>query len=151
MLGRLGADFFPNKKTIIGFVVNGNFNRFDRRAEITTIKNDATNEPNSRFESVATNDDHFNNWVANFNVKHSFDSTGREITADLDYGKFRSGSLTRTASEFYNLNGTKRRDDDILDGDQDGSLNLKTAKLDFVNPLKRGAKFETGFKTSFVS
>lgn len=148
---RIGADFFPNKKTIIGFVVNGNFNRFERRAEITTIKNDANNTPHSRFESIATNDDHFNNWVANFNVKHNFDSTGREITADLDYGKFRSGSLTRTASEFYNLNGTKRRDDDILDGDQDGSLNLRTAKVDFVNPLKKQTKLELGFKTSYVS
>ena len=27
---RSGADFFPSKKTIIGFVVNGNFNHFTR-------------------------------------------------------------------------------------------------------------------------
>ena len=41
--------------------------------------------------------------------------------------------------------------DYILDGDQDGKLTFKTAKADYVNPLKKGAKFETGLKTSFVS
>jgi len=27
---RLGMDYFPSKKTIIGFVVNGNFNNYRR-------------------------------------------------------------------------------------------------------------------------
>jgi iron complex outermembrane receptor protein len=148
---RLGADFFPSKKTIIGFVVNGNFNKFDRYAEIETMKYNRQRNPDSRFLSIATNDDHFNNMVANINFKHQFDSTGKELTADADYGRFSSGSLTRTASSFFNLNGTKRREDDILDGDQRGDLSLKTAKVDYVNPLKKGAKFEIGFKTSYVS
>ena len=40
---------------------------------------------------------------------------------------------------------------DILDGDQDGKLILKTGKLDYVHPLTKGAKLEAGFKTSYVS
>ena len=31
------------------------------------------------------------------------------------------------------------------------SLHFKTAKADYVNPLKKGAKLEAGFKTSYVS
>jgi hypothetical protein len=34
---RLGADLFPSDKTIIGFVVNANFNKYTRRADVTTI------------------------------------------------------------------------------------------------------------------
>ena len=148
---RLGADFFPSKKSIIGFVVNSNFNRFKRRATISTMVNDIYHQPDFSFISLGTNNDHFENIVANINFKHTFDSTGKELTADVDYGKFDSKSLTRIASSFYNLNGTPKRDDDILDGDQTGHLSLKTAKVDYVNPLKKGARFEAGFKTSLVS
>jgi len=41
--------------------------------------------------------------------------------------------------------------DYILDGDQNGKLTFKTAKVDYSNPMKKGAKWEAGFKTSFVS
>ena len=148
---RVGADFFPSKNTIIGFVVNSNFNRFKRHGEINTLVNDAQYKPDFSFATIGTNNDHFNNTVANVNLKHTFDTLGKELTADVDYGVFNSNSLTRTASSFYELNGTPKREDDILDGDQQGKLTLKTAKLDYVNPLKKGAKLEAGIKTSYVS
>lgn len=148
---RVGADFFPSRKTIIGFVVNSSFNGFKREANTTTIVNNAQNQPDFKFLSLGTNDDHFKNAVANINFKHTFDSTGKELTADLDYGVFKSSSLTRTASSFYNLDNSPKTADDILDGDQRGDLRFKTAKVDYVNPMKNGAKLEAGFKTSFVS
>ena len=148
---RFGTDFFPSKKTIIGFVANASFINIYRKANITTIVNNVQNTPSSSFFSAATNRDHPNNKVANINFKHTFDSTGRELTADVDYGIFNSSSLTTTSSYFYNLDGSKRKDDDILDGDQNGKLKLRTAKVDYVNPLKKGARFEIGYKTSYVS
>lgn len=148
---RLGADFSPKKNTIIGFVVNSNFNRFRRRAEINTQVYNNQKLPDFMFQSIGTNKDKFGNTVANINLKHKFDSTGKELTADVDYGIFNNKSLTRTASSFYELNGDPKREDDILDGDQTGELTLKTAKVDYVNPLKKGAKFEAGAKASYVS
>ncbi|OLY94995.1 TonB-dependent Receptor Plug Domain [Cnuella takakiae] len=148
---RVGADFFPSKKSIIGIVVNSNFNKFGRTALIKTDVNDPQYQPDFMFTSIGTNDDSFGNTVANINFKHSFDSTGRELTADVDYGVFDNRSLTRTASRFYNLNGTPKREDDILDGDQTGKLILRTAKADYVQKLKGSVKMETGFKTSYVS
>ena len=148
---RFGADFFPSKNTIVGFVVNGNFNDFHRTATIQTVVNNAAKRPEFSFHSIGTNNDGFDNMVANVNLKHKFDSAGKELTADVDYGVFNNSSLTRTASYFYNLNGSKRRADDILDGDQQGKLTLKTAKVDFTNPIKGGAKLEAGLKTSYVS
>ncbi len=148
---RLGADFFPSKNTIIGFVVNGNYNGFERLGNVTTIVNDLSGKPAFRFDTRSTNNDGFNNTVANINLKQKLDTTGKELTADVDYGVFNNSSLTRTASYFFNLNGDKRRPDDILDGDQQGKLTLKTAKVDFTNPIKGGAKLEAGVKTSYVS
>ena len=148
---RIGMDFFPSKKTIIGFVVNGNFNHFRRNNNNSSLVINPQKLPTSKFTSLATNNDHATNIVANINFKHSFDSTGKEITADVDYGSYSSNSLSRNATSYYQLDGSTLQPDYILDGDQQGELRFKTAKIDYVNPLGKGAKFELGFKTSFVS
>ncbi|HEX7906056.1 MAG TPA: TonB-dependent receptor [Chitinophagaceae bacterium] len=148
---RIGLDFFPSKKTIVGFVVNGNFNHYRRNNNNSSIVINSQKQAVSTFRSLATNNDHGNNIVANINFKHTFDSTGKEITADIDYGSYTSNSLTRNATNYYKLDGTSLQPNYILDGDQEGKLDFKTAKVDYVNPLKKGAKWETGFKTSFVS
>ena len=148
---RLGMDFFPSKKTIVGFVVNGNFNRIKRKNNNSSIVIDSQHDPVSTFEAIATNNDRNRNIVANVNFKHTFDSTGKELTADVDYGNYSSNSLSRNATRYYQLDGTILQPEYILDGDQEGKLSFKTAKFDYVNPLGKTAKWEAGFKTSFVS
>lgn len=147
---RFGADFFPSKKTIIGFVVNGNFNRFERVMNNNSLVINDQRKASSTFKTRATNDDDFNNIVANINLKHSFDSLGREVTADVDYGVYSSGSLTGTATRYFKLDGGSLQPDYILNGDQDGELTLKTAKVDYSHPFSKGIKLEAGLKTSFV-
>lgn len=149
--GRFGVDFFPDKKTIIGFVVNSNFYGFRRKNDNNSLVVDNQKNPYYTFKTFATNNDHFNNTVANINLKHSFDTAGRELTADFDYGIFNSASLSSTATKYFNLDGSMQQPDYILDGDQNGKLTFKTAKADYVNPLPKNAKFEAGFKTSLVS
>ncbi len=148
---RLGMDFFPSKKTILGFVVNSNFLHFKRNNNNKSIILDPQRQPTNTFEAIATNNDRNRNAVANINFKHTFDSTGKELTADLDYGIYKSHALSRNATRYYKLDGSSLQPDYILDGDQQGKLTFKIAKLDYVNPLKKNAKWEAGFKTSFVS
>jgi iron complex outermembrane recepter protein len=148
---RFGADFFPSKKSILGFVVSSSFTGVKRLGNINTEVLDLNYNPEFTFNSIATNNDDFNNTVANINFKHSFDTKGKDLSADVDYGVFNSSSLTRTSSDFYNLDGTPKKENETLDGDQQGKLTLKTAKVDYVNPLKGNAKFEVGLKTSYIS
>ncbi|MDB5196140.1 MAG: hypothetical protein JWP88_510, partial [Flaviaesturariibacter sp.] len=148
---RIGADFFISKNSIIGIVSSGNFLRFSRRAEINTMVNDINYHPAYRFQSIGTNKENRQNVVTNLNFKHSFGKTGKELSADVDYGIFNSAALSRTASSYYELNGASKGDDDILDGDQDGALRLRTGKVDYVSPLKKGARLEAGYKFSYVS
>lgn len=148
---RFGMDFFPSQITILGFVLNGNFNRYRRNNNNSSTVINPQKEAVSTFTSLATNNDRGNNIVANVNIKHSFDNKGKEITADVDYGSYSSHSLSRNATRYYNMDGTTLQPDYVLDGDQDGKLNFKTAKVDYVNPLGKGSKWEAGFKTSFVS
>jgi len=148
---RLGMDFFPSKKTIIGFVVNGNFNHYTRDNDNSSIVLNPQKQATSTFNSYATNNDHLSNGVANINFKHTFDSTGKELTADADYGVYNSKSLTVNATSYYKLDGSALQPSYILDGDQNGKLTFKTAKVDYVNPLGKESKWEAGIKTSFVS
>ena len=148
---RLGMDIFPSKKTIIGFVVNGNFNHYSRNNDNSSIVLDPQRQPFSTFRSMATNNDHGKNIVANINFKHTFDSTGKELTADFDYGNYNSTSLTVNATNYYKLDGTQLQPGYTLNGDQNGKLSFKTGKVDYVNPLGKASKWEAGFKTSFVS
>jgi iron complex outermembrane recepter protein len=148
---RLGADFFPSKKTIIGFVVNGNFNHFKRRNDNNSVIFDEAGDAASTFTALATNNDHNNNYFGNVNFKHRFDSTGKELTADIDYGQYSTNSLSSVFTQYFNLDGSMQKPDYLLNGQQDGKLIIRTAKADYTNPLAKEAKLEAGFKTSYVS
>ena len=148
---RLGMDYSPSKKTIVGFVVNGNFNKYTRDNNNNSIVINPQHQYTSTFSSYAGNNDHGNNLVANVNFKHTFDSTGKELTADADYGVYNSKSLSTNSTRYYKLDGSSLQPGYTLDGDQKGKLTFKTAKVDYVNPIGKTAKFEAGLKTSFVS
>ncbi len=148
---RAGADFFPDKKNIIGFVITYNNGSYNTNTDNNSIVIDGNHQSASTFQTKANNNANNHNAVGNINFKHSFNTTGKELTADIDYGEYNSGALSTTGTKYFKLNGTSQQPDYILNGDQSGKLTLKTGKIDYTNPLSKGAKFETGLKTSYVS
>lgn len=148
---RVGADYFPDKKNIIGFVVTRNSGSFNTTINNNSVVIDAAHQQASTFQTKANNTNDNGNTVANINYKHSFNTTGKELTVDADYGEYSSSALTSNATKYYNLNGGLLQPDYLLNGDQQGKLILRTAKADYSHPLAQGARFETGIKTSYVS
>lgn len=148
---RAGADFFPDKKNIIGFVITYNNGAFNTNTNNNSTVIDAQKQSASTFQTKALNDNNNYNTVANINFKHSFNTAGKELTADIDYGEYNSAAVSSTATKYYKLSGGSLQPDYVLNGNQVGKLTLKTAKVDYTNPLPKGAKFETGAKTSYVS
>ncbi|MEO8860925.1 MAG: outer membrane beta-barrel protein [Ginsengibacter sp.] len=150
-LARLGADFFISHKTIIGFVINSNFINYHNLNTNNSTVIDNQKNPSYTFQTHENSKSGFNNTIGNINFKHTFDSTGKELTADFDCGVFNSNALTNNATQYYKLDGSTLQPAYILLGNQHGKLTLKTAKADFVNPLKKGAKLEMGLKISDVA
>lgn len=148
---RVGADFFPNKKNIIGFVITRNSGSFNTSINNNSIVIDAAHQQASTFQTRAFNDNNNLNTVANINFKHSFNTTGRELTIDADYGEYHSSAISNNTTRYFTLGGGSLQPDYLLNGDQEGKLILRTAKADYSNPLNKGARFETGVKTSYVS
>ncbi len=146
---KLGADFYATKKTVIGVMFNANVGNSTRdgftNALITGPAGDLqyTTQSNNTFEGKNSN------LFGNINFKHTFDSTGKELTVDADFGKYHSKALQDFINQYFSAGGYLTSDD-RLKTDQQGTITVKSLKADYIRPLKNGAKFEAGIKTSFV-
>ncbi|MBS1576313.1 MAG: TonB-dependent receptor [Bacteroidetes bacterium] len=148
--GKIGMDYNFSKKDVAGFVVNGNFNRNDEDPRSNTNIRNPDGSLFSKLISTSSNTRNSSNLSTNFNYKHTFDSTGREISTDLDYVYYDNTGHTQLTTESYNPALEKVGNDIILRGNQPSQINIYSAKIDYVHPFKKGYKLETGIKTSLV-
>jgi len=148
---RVGMDYTISKNTTVGMVVNGIANRFSNHGNNYTLVLDGQEKQQSYNNNYGTIRDTLKNIAANVNLKHTFDTTGKELTVDVDYATYHNTDGQRFLTNFFNLDGSVAAPDDILTGFVKGKLDIESFKADYVNPLKRNAKFETGVKSSIVT
>ena len=147
---KVGFDYFVNKKTTFGAVVTGYYNPglFTNQSDV--LISDANYVLLSRTIANTRNDREWKNFSANANFRHLLDTTGQEITADVDYIAYRTTNAQSLVNAYYDPNGVPTNKPDTLIGSLPQDINVYTAKVDYTLPLKKGAKFEAGLKTSFV-
>lgn len=146
---RFGVDYYLNKKTVIGTLFNFNWNGSERDGKTNSL----ITLPNGQLDyttrtDILLNENRFNGF-GNFNLKHTFDSTGRELTTDLDYGQFNASTFQNINNANFNANDALIAADKLTT-DQHGLITIRSLKADYVNPLKNNAKFEAGIKLSIV-
>lgn len=147
---KIGVDYFASKKTTLGVVVNG-FNNpsIDNNHNTTNIL-----DPNGFLQSttLATSQikNSLNNMAVNFNSRHVFDSTGKELTTDLDYVHYNTGNAQMFTNSFYDNSGNKMVPDQLLKGNLPSTINIYTAKVDYTQQLKHKIKMEAGFKVGYI-
>jgi outer membrane receptor protein involved in Fe transport len=81
-----------------------------------------------------------------------FDSTGRELTADFDRS-FYKRNADEYLDNFYYVGidkSNQRRTPWLLRNNPLSDINITSAKLDYMHPLKNNAKIEAGVKYSYV-
>jgi len=147
---KLGTDYYFSKKDVVGFVVNGNFNHGTEDPYSNSNLRDASGNITAKLNSQSYNSRQFNGLTANVNYKHTFDSTGREITADIDYASYNNKSQTQLTTAAYDAFDIKMGNDVILKGNIPSMIDIYTAKTDYVQSLKKGFKLEAGLKASYV-
>ena len=147
---KLGMDYFVNKKTTLGVVLTGFYNpgTFSNNSDVLIY--DANKVLQSQTLASTSNDKKWKNFSGNFNFRHVFDSTGKELTADLDYINYKSENAQYLINAYYDTHGDPIAKADTLLGSLPQNINILTAKMDYLHPMKKGAKFEAGVKTSFV-
>jgi iron complex outermembrane receptor protein len=145
---KLGLDWYADKKNIFGVVASGFvFNGNPRPTTISDDK-DVNGQLRSRLISYADNDISFKNFTGNLNFKHSFDSTGKEITADFDYVTYSTLSEQNLATDIYN-GSLQLIGNTALRGDIPANINIYSLNSDYTKPIKNG-RIEAGVKTSVV-
>ncbi|NLR66709.1 TonB-dependent receptor [Chitinophaga varians] len=147
---KVGMDYFISKKHTIGVMADLALRDRNSPAEaFTKIGNGSIVD--SILRTNSTDKGRWQRGAYNVNYRGILDSTGKELNIDLDYAR---NTNKQTSSIFaVSRDGA---DKGILGSDtsrnnQPSSIEIKTAKIDYVHPLKGGAKLEAGLKTSFVT
>jgi iron complex outermembrane recepter protein len=144
---KLGIDWYASKKTTLGLVLNGAFSNtpttIANNATITTPTNDIT----SRVASAVERDRPSRNGSLNMNFTHRFDSTGRELSGNVDLITYRSVLAQPLSNTVLSTSVMQSR----LESTLPTTIAIQTAKLDYTHPLRGGGRFEAGAKRSQIN
>jgi iron complex outermembrane receptor protein len=147
---RVGMDYFAGKNTTLGFVLNGFTNNNSNRNINSTGIAGPAGDPISETNAFQNSEGKWKNFSANVNFRHVFDTTGKELTADLDYSSYDSKNNMSLINAFYDAGGNPSEKGDTLYGGLPQHINIYSARVDYLHPMKKGARFEAGIKSSIV-
>ncbi len=147
---KFSLDYLATKNTSLGFSFsnnhNNNFFTLPTRMEV----NNSSGVLQGVYNSVTENAMTIDNIISNFYWKTKLDTTGRELSADIDFIRNSSDFKQTMSSYYYPQNNNPAEAPYILKGINPSVINVYTGKIDYVHPLKNNAKFEAGIKASIV-
>lgn len=146
---KAGMDIFLSKKTTLGFVTSGFVSPEDFKGKNTSYLKDGSGVVDSIVYATSHNTARWKNGSINVNFRHQFDTTGRELTADLDMVTYSNSNNQSFINSSFMPDWTKKNQTNLL-GNLPVHINIYSAKADYTTKFKHGIKFETGWKSSYV-
>ena len=148
---KVGLDFYANKKTTAGIVFSGFLNPGNNNGLNKTLLEDSQEAIDSILVADNTQKSKSNNVSLNVNLRHKFDTTGKEFSIDLDYLNYYQNRNQFLTNQFLDPMYNPTMPQTELKGTLPSNINIYAAKTDFTFPLKKSAKIETGLKSSYVT
>ncbi|MGZ5190073.1 MAG: TonB-dependent receptor domain-containing protein, partial [Flavisolibacter sp.] len=147
---KIGADYFAGKNTTVGVVFTGfsNPGKFENR-NLTDIYN-SNGDLQNQTRALSLQDESWKHFSTNLNFRQVLDTTGKELTADLDYVSYIASTKQSLSNYYFDANGNSIRKADTLYGNLPQDIRIYSGRVDYLQPLKKGARFEAGLKTSIV-
>ncbi|MDB5196910.1 MAG: TonB-dependent receptor [Flaviaesturariibacter sp.] len=146
---KLGADYYLSKKTTLGIVGSGFYEPETNSSRITGYWKSPAGAVDSIIYATGGGKNSWTNGAVNLNMRHQFDSTGRELTADLDAITYDSKRNERLMNSSLQPNWSKIKEDN-LHSVLPVHIQIYSGKMDYAQSLKGGAKLEAGVKGSTV-
>ncbi|KAA2239655.1 TonB-dependent receptor [Chitinophaga agrisoli] len=146
---KAGLDYFLSKNHTIGVMVDASFNNWGSPGTATTSIGDGK-KIDSTLITRTENASDWNRVAYNINYKGVLDTTGKELNIDLDYARNRSSQESNIFASTWASTGKEYLRGDTSRNLTPSTIDIKTIKADYTHPLKNQAKFEAGFKISFV-
>ncbi len=149
-IAAVSVDYSFSHKTTIGMAFSGMTNAFQPTVTNNTDANDGMSNLLYTTLTTGNHDNLYYNAGANASLRHSFDSTGRSLSVDVDYAQFGSRSNQHFASSYRKPDGQPYLDDYYLKSDLRGSTDIRSVKADYVHPVQDSLRIEAGLKSSYV-
>lgn len=146
---KVGVDYYLNKRTTIGFIFNGLRNRVNEHGGIKNLMMNGNRELDSMVNSSHSVNNLFRNGTMNLNMLHQFDSTGTELSMDVDYTHYNSTNNQLFGNNSYNASGQALGLERIR-GDLPRTIDIFSARADYSFSLKNNYKLSAGLKSSFI-
>ena len=146
---KLGADFFVNEASTVGFIVNGNLNdnefRNNSRTPISMIGSPTIDS--ILFAESSQIGDRTN---YNFNLNYAYDKDDKSLNIDADYGRYRSDAEAFQPNYYRDATGEITLQERINQFDTPTNIDIYTFKIDHERPFLKG-KLGVGVKSAVVS
>lgn len=146
---KLGMDYFLSKKTTFGVVLSGFYNPGSNLGHNTSYLKNPAMQLDSIVDATNAFREVWKNGSVNLNMRHQFDSTGREISIDVDRIRYDASQTQHLVNTSYDAEWDLKYDERLL-GDLPVSIDISSARIDYTHPLKKGTKLEMGVKSSYV-
>ena len=147
---KLGMDYYINKKATLGVVLSGFDNLEKESSDNKARLSDGNAQLLNIVNAYSPSKRNFLNGSVNVNYDYKIDSTGKDLTFNADYIYYDSKLEQNLLSNTYLGDNTFVGRTNLV-SNLPSNIDIKTAKIDYVNPFKNGGKFETGAKTSFIA
>jgi iron complex outermembrane recepter protein len=146
---KFGVDYNLSKKTTLGAVIKQSYSPSATTAGGNILLKNNVNILDSTTLSESLNDVTWQNFSTNLNLRHVFDSTGKELTVDVDYITYNANNDMKLTSNYYKL-GLPSSKADTLFGNLPQNIKIYSAKADYNMPINKTLNFEAGLKASYV-
>ena len=145
---KMGADLNLTAKQTIGVQATGFVNE-ESLGFVNTSQIFSNDIPSGGI--LVTNDrpGSWSNFTFNANYRATFDSLGRELTADFDYAYYDGISSDNIHTQYLSGGGSVTGNE-YLHSRVPLLVDIWVGKADYVHPTRSGLRLETGAKASFV-
>lgn len=148
--GKAGFDYYINKKSTFGLVLNGFVNETVNTTTNNAQVGDATAQLQSLVKAYSPSDRDFNNQSVNLNYTYKLNDKGKEISANADYVGYNGATNQYLLNSINNANNIFVSSTNLV-SNLPSNIDIWAAKIDYLNPLKNGGRFESGVKSSIVN
>lgn len=146
-----GVDYTVSKNTTVGLSLNATTNAFDPKADNNSKALGANDELLYNFNTTGRHQNFYYNYAVNAYLRHAFDSSGRDLSMDIDYAAFGNQSNQNFVTSYKYVDASQQQPDYYLKSDLTGITQIRSLKADYVHPLSNALRLEAGLKSSFVT
>ena len=147
---RAGVDYFADKKTTLGFSVNGTIDKQKFTSGSTTDFYDSLHNYVQYNIAQSLNNTPETHLGFNGNYTRKLDDKGGEISVDADYIFYNTQGTVYSNNYLYNADNVPSDAPYLLNGLLPSLINIYSIKSDYKRVLTKDITFEAGVKSSYV-